>query len=82
MSSSTQDLERANTAFLTNSVLDLFSLKSRVIVVTGGARGIGLSLCFAIAEAGGVVAIIDNAAEPHEHYSLLQKICPQAKIYK
>lgn len=71
----------ANDSYLTANVFDLFSLKDHVVVVTGGARGIGLALAFAVVEAGGVVAIIDAIAQPHDHFHLLQKACPKVKLY-
>lgn len=48
-------------------VLDLFSLKGKVAVVVGGARGIGLEISKAYAQAGADVAIIFcNTREAHE----------------
>lgn len=67
-----QVLKRDPDGFLHNNVLDLFSLKGRTVVITGGARGIGLALAFAIAEVGGNVAIIDAASKPHEHFQVLK----------
>lgn len=65
------------------NVLDLFSLKNRVTVITGGARGIGLSLAFAVAEVGSHVAILDIATQPHEHFHRLQQdYGVKVKIYK
>ncbi|OJD29685.1 sorbose reductase sou1 [Diplodia corticola] len=63
--------ERANDLYLSRTVQDLFSLKGRVTVITGGARGIGLALGFACAEAGSDVAILDRLASPHEHFNKL-----------
>ena len=72
---------RSNDGYLTANVFDLFSLKDRVVVITGGARGIGLALGFAVAEAGAVPAMIDVNDQPHEHFFLLQKVCPKAKLF-
>ncbi|KAE8423569.1 hypothetical protein BDV36DRAFT_306086 [Aspergillus pseudocaelatus] len=59
-------------SFLSANVLNLFSLEGRTIVITGGGRGIGLAMGFAVAEAGGNVAIIDSSPEPHPHFEKLQ----------
>ncbi len=69
-------------AYLTEHVLDQFLLKDQVVVITGGGRGIGLALAFAVAEAGGHIAIIDALPEPHEHYHQLLKISPKSKFYQ
>lgn len=68
--------------FLRRTVWDLFSLKGRTIVITGGARGIGLALAFAVAEVGGNVAIIDVASEAHPHFKQLEQFDIKAKLYK
>ncbi|HZS41553.1 MAG TPA: SDR family NAD(P)-dependent oxidoreductase, partial [Polyangia bacterium] len=39
---------------------DLWSLAGKVAVVTGGARGIGQTTCFRLAEAGAHVAVADS----------------------
>lgn len=65
-------MERDADSFLRHNVFDLFSLKERTIVITGGARGIGLAMAFAVAEAGANVAILDALSEPHEHYQKLK----------
>lgn len=74
-------LQRSSNTYLTSNVFDLFSLKERVTVITGGARGIGLALAFAVAEAGGKVAILDASEEPHEHYQKLKEICSDVRFY-
>ena len=68
--------------FLRRTVQDLFSLVGRTIVITGGARGIGLALAFVVAEVGGNVAIIDVLSEPHPHYQKLQEFDVKIKLYK
>ncbi|KIX01090.1 uncharacterized protein Z518_10156 [Rhinocladiella mackenziei CBS 650.93] len=66
-------IKRDPDGFLKHNVFDLFSLKGRTIVITGGARGIGLAMAYAVAEAGGNVAILDAASQPHEHFHRLKK---------
>jgi sorbose reductase len=61
---------------------DLMSLKDRVIVVTGGARGIGLALAFAVSEAGASVATIEASAEPDKDFHLLQANGTRARYYR
>lgn len=39
-------------------------------------------MAFAVAEAGGRVAIVDAAEAPHEHYKRLQDISDQVEYYK
>ncbi|OQU98953.1 hypothetical protein CLAIMM_04662 [Cladophialophora immunda] len=69
-------------AYLHSDVTNLFSLKDRVVVITGGARGIGLTLAFAVAEAGGSVAVIDASPAPHEHFEILKQRAPKAGYYQ
>jgi hypothetical protein len=69
-------------AYLHCHVADLFSLQDRVVVITGGARGIGLTLAFAVAEAGGLVAVIDASPAPHEHFEILKQRVTKARYYQ
>lgn len=81
--SDAQNLDRSNDLYIKRTIHDLFSLKGRVTVITGGARGIGLALAFAVAEAGSDVAILDILDEPHKHFALLQRgYGVKAKFYK
>lgn len=68
--------------FLTENVLDTFSLKDRVIAVTGGAQGIGLALAVAATQAGAKVAILDAAERPHDDYQRLKEISPELRYYQ
>lgn len=53
------------------SMSDLFSLKDKTTIITGGARGIGLSLVESVAEAGSNVAILDVLDRPQHDLSQL-----------
>ncbi|KAI0914306.1 short-chain dehydrogenase [Ustulina deusta] len=46
-----------------------FDLKGRVFVVTGGARGLGLSLAEALVETGGKVYCLDREDQPDEGWN-------------
>ncbi|KAJ0374160.1 hypothetical protein COL26b_007563 [Colletotrichum chrysophilum] len=59
--------------YLSNSVHDLLSLKGRTVVITGGARGLGLAFALAVAEVGGNIAILDAAQEPHDHFYRIEQ---------
>ncbi|KAJ3506590.1 hypothetical protein NM208_g16057 [Fusarium decemcellulare] len=59
--------------YLQHSVQDLLSLKGRTVVITGGARGLGLAFALAVAEVGGNVAVLDAADKPHDHFYKIQK---------
>lgn len=84
ISHKTQSLKRDPDGFLHRSVQDLFSLAQRTVVITGGARGIGLAFAFAVAEAGGNVAILDISDDAHPHFLELVKRFPDQrfKIYR
>ncbi|THX14569.1 hypothetical protein D6D13_02992 [Aureobasidium pullulans] len=69
-------------SYLISNVKDLMSLQDRVVVITGGAKGIGLALAFGVAEAGGKIAIVDTSSKPSENYARLQKICSEVRYYQ
>lgn len=74
--------DQDNEPYLNRTVQDLFSLKGRVTVITGGARGIGLAWAFACAEAGSDIAILDRLDQPHDHFSkLLTDFKVKVKLY-
>lgn len=51
---------------------EMFSLKDRNYVITGGGQGIGFAIAKAICEAGGNVAVLDIKNEPVEEFKSLQ----------
>lgn len=55
------------------------SLVGKTTVITGGARGIGLSLVEAVAEAGGDVAVLDVLEKPQND---LSNLGIKAKYYR
>ncbi|KAJ5633592.1 hypothetical protein N7528_001434 [Penicillium herquei] len=53
----------------------LFSLSGRTVVITGGGRGLGMTLTTAVLEAGGDVACLDLLDEPSaEEWIAVQKL--------
>ncbi|KAF2019167.1 short chain dehydrogenase [Aaosphaeria arxii CBS 175.79] len=60
----------------------LFTLKNTVTLVTGGARGLGITLACAIAEAGGHVACVDILEQPlPEEWAGLEKIAKRSGLW-
>ncbi|KAF4993136.1 hypothetical protein FDECE_13500 [Fusarium decemcellulare] len=58
--------ETAQTPASKASIPKLFSLEGKTIAITGGARGLGITLAIAVVEAGGSVACIDILDEPSQ----------------
>ena len=59
----------------------LFSLQGKTIAITGGGRGLGLTLAFAVIEAGGHAALLDLLPSPSEpEYSALSKLAKASSL--
>lgn len=59
----------------------LFSLSQRTIVITGGGRGLGITLAAAVLEAGGHVACLDILDTPAaEEWAALQKTAKASSL--
>jgi len=55
-------------------IIDKFTLKGRVALVTGGRRGIGKAIALAFAEAGADIAICDQTDENNEFATLTGEV--------
>jgi FlaA1/EpsC-like NDP-sugar epimerase len=74
---------RSSRSYTDNSIQERMSLKEKVVVITGGARGIGLALAYAVAQSGANVAVLDSLKEPHEDFwQLEKKFGIKAKMYQ
>ncbi|KAJ9611158.1 hypothetical protein H2200_004341 [Cladophialophora chaetospira] len=70
-------------AYRLKSIQDLMSLKGKVTVITGGARGIGLALARGAAELGSNVAVLDVLDKPLEaFYDFEKELGVQARYYR
>lgn len=66
---------------LSTNVLDLFSLKGKVCVITGSARGLGKHIAEAYAQVGADVAIWDYNVHPEVADELIAKYGIRSKAY-
>lgn len=64
------------------NVFDLFSLKGRVSLITGGSRGIGLGAAIGLAEAGSSIAITYNTSLPSHIEELKAKFKEMGVTFK
>ncbi|OCT47819.1 short chain type dehydrogenase [Cladophialophora carrionii] len=70
-------------AYRSRTIQDMMSLKGRVTVVTGGARGIGLALARGAAELGSDIAVLDVLEKPSEAFEDFEKeLGVQARYYR
>ncbi|GAA5905575.1 hypothetical protein JCM5296_003107 [Sporobolomyces johnsonii] len=69
---------------LPDSIFDMFSMKGKVTIVTGGSGGIGFAAAEAIAEAGGDIALVYNSAKGMEERAeeMAKKYSVKVKAYK
>lgn len=59
----------------------LFTLAGKLVVITGGGRGLGIALAGAVLEAGGHVACLDILKAPAaEEWAALQKTAKQSNL--
>ncbi|KAK4170359.1 hypothetical protein QBC43DRAFT_4513 [Cladorrhinum sp. PSN259] len=69
---------------LRKSFSGLFSLESRVILISGGARGVGLTQASALLQAGAKVHALDilqdPSGDPNSDFSIVKKTYPSASL--
>jgi NAD(P)-dependent dehydrogenase (short-subunit alcohol dehydrogenase family) len=70
-----EDIKRVQTGAGSKRFRD-FDLADGVFIVTGGARGLGLCMAEALAEAGGEVHCLDRMPEPDQEFVDAQKRVP------
>ncbi len=65
-----------------SKVLDKFIVKGKNVVITGGARGLGLNFAHGLAQGGANIAAIDNREKPHEDFNSLSSYGGKYKYYR
>lgn len=83
MNSQQKSIRRANPA-LPDSVFKMFDMHGKVVIITGGAGGIGYEVARALAEAGADVALWYNTSQEADKLaSVLEKdFGVKSKAYK
>lgn len=68
-------------AFPTPTVPDILSLSGKTIAITGGGRGLGMALAYAVVESGGHVVCLDILPTPSEtEWPSLLKLCKESNL--
>lgn len=68
--------EPTNAPVVQDTVPNLLSLKGKTVAITGGARGLGMAIAYAVLESGGHVACLDLLPSPSEpEWTGLQNLC-------
>ena len=60
--------------------MELFNLKGRVALFTGGNRGLGKAMVLALAKAGADIALVGRSAEP-EVIAEIKQLGVRAEFY-
>ncbi|EXJ56084.1 hypothetical protein A1O7_09015 [Cladophialophora yegresii CBS 114405] len=63
-------------------VIQKFLVKDKVVVVTGGARGLGFSFALGLAQAGANIAAIDLDVAPGPHFERLSQCGGKHRYYR
>ncbi|KAI1337584.1 hypothetical protein F5Y15DRAFT_148157 [Xylariaceae sp. FL0016] len=80
---STRDIEPASltAAPPAPATPQMFSLSGKTIVITGGGRGLGMTIAFAVLESGGHAACLDISPDPaHDEWESLQKLAKSSNL--
>lgn len=76
-----EDVPESHHTEATGPTKNLFSLAGQTIVITGGGRGLGITLAVAVVEAGGHAACLDLLDEPSaSEWSSLQKLAKRSRL--
>ena len=63
-------------------ILSRFLVKGKTVVITGGARGLGLNFGIGLAQAGANIAAVDISDQPSEAFKTLSQYGGKYEYYK